>query len=129
MKRSIPIEIIKQNIVYEYFLFCKDYKKFLSRENFFRHVLPQNDADVSEELIIEVGFNLFFMLKRWSEDKKTNDSSLDDMMRMIDGCDVQVNAFVGTFKQLFEFLQYITDSFKTLMKQTKKFIYLQFSSK
>jgi len=74
MKRSIPLEVIKQNILYEYYLFAKDYNKFLSRENFFRHVLSQSDTEVKEELIIEVGFNLFFLLKRWSEDKKTNDS-------------------------------------------------------
>jgi len=74
MKRSIPLDVIKQNIIYEYFLFCKDYNKFLSRENFFRHVLTQSDYEIKEELIIEVGFNLFFLLKRWSENKKTNDT-------------------------------------------------------
>lgn len=43
MKRSIPIEVVKQNILYEYYLFCKDYNKFLSRELFFRHVLTTSD--------------------------------------------------------------------------------------
>ena len=61
-------------------------------------MLSQSDSDVKEELIIEMGFNLYFLLKRWSENKKTNDSALEEMMTMISNNDVHVNAFVGTFK-------------------------------
>ena len=62
MKRSIPLNLILQNIVYQFFLVVKDYRSFLTIENFFRHILPDKDHEVKEELIIEVGFNLYFLL-------------------------------------------------------------------
>lgn len=120
MKRSIPLEIIEQNIVYEYFLFCKDYNKFLSRENFFRHVLTQSDIEIKEELIIEVGFNLYFLLKRWSENKKTNDSQLDDLMNMIGQEQRKVNVFYGTFNIVILFFKSIGSNLKYLYKKIKK---------
>mmetsp|Transcript_39530 Transcript_39530/g.38006 ORF Transcript_39530/g.38006 Transcript_39530/m.38006 type:complete len:323 (+) Transcript_39530:1879-2847(+) len=129
MKRSIPIEVIKQNIVYEYYLFCKDYKRFLSRENFFRHVLSQSDTEVKEELIIEVGFNLFFLLKRWSEDKKTNDSQLEEMMSIVDDSNLELNAFAGTFKEFFEFLEQFSESVKTTVKNFRKMVKFQGAEK
>lgn len=55
--------------MYQSFLFQKDHNKFLKKKNFFRHVLTLPDHKVEEELIIEVGFNLYFLMKRWAENK------------------------------------------------------------
>eukprot|EP00347_Sterkiella_histriomuscorum_P006717 403351704 len=119
MKRSIPLELIKQNIMYEYFLFCKDYNKFLSKENFFRHVLTQSDYEVKEELIIEVGFNLYFLLKRWAENKKTNDGQLDDLLNSMDQEATEGYSIFGSIQNIYNSMLKIK---KDAIKKYAKFM-------
>ena len=97
-------------------MFCKDYNKFLSRENFFRHVLTQSDDEVKEELIIEVGFNLFFLLKRWSENKKTNDSHLEELMGLLNQGQSSYTAWIDTLKHIFNMILNIGTNLKHLWK-------------
>jgi len=75
---------------------------------------------VQEEMIIEVGFNLFFLIKRWSENKKSNDPALESFLALIESEEADTSALTGTFKKLGEFGSFLQSSLRDYVKQYKK---------
>lgn len=67
-----------------------------------------------------MGFNLYFLLKRWSENKKTNDSQLDELVALVDAQDRRVNVFVGTFRRAWDFSTFLWDNAKKLLRRLSK---------
>ena len=77
MRRSIQLDVLKENLVYIYYLYQKEYNKFLTTENLFRVVEEGDDRKAVQEMIVEVGFNIYFLMERWSENKENRDAHLD----------------------------------------------------
>ena len=119
MRRSFTIDVLKQNLAYVYFVFKRENNSFLKTEHMFRGVVSENDDASEEELIIEVGFNIYFLLYRWSEHPEASDVTVIELLAL-----GQTRASdtreVGTLSQLLGFFKFFGKNLKHVYKRVTK---------